>query len=236
MLAALRRVLKECWRLGLLDRDAYARAADIPIISAHTLPKGRALSLAEIHALLVACADDPTPAGARDAALIATLVAAGLRRSEAVALDLASYTPADGALMVRQGKGRKDRIVYVLGGAGRTLADWLSLRGDTPGALFYATTRGGHLVARRLTDQAIALLLSRRAQQARVAAFTPHDLRRTMISQLLDAGADLASVQQLAGHSDPATTARYDRRGERAKMSAAARLDLPYIGGRRLLE
>jgi integrase/recombinase XerD len=200
------------------------------------LPKGRALSLAEIHALLVACADDPTPAGARDAALIATLVAAGLRRSEAVALDLASYTPADGALMVRQGKGRKDRIVYVLGGAGRTLADWLSLRGDTPGALFYATTRGGHLVARRLTDQAIALLLSRRAQQARVAAFTPHDLRRTMISQLLDAGADLASVQQLAGHSDPATTARYDRRGERAKMSAAARLDLPYIGGRRLLE
>lgn len=234
MLAALRRVLKECWRLDLVSADTYRRAADIAVISAQTLPKGRALSLAEVHALLVACADDPTPAGVRDAALIAVLVATGLRRSEAVDLDLADYTPDSGALLVRQGKGRKDRIVYVLGGAAQTLADWLRVRGDAAGALFWATTRGGHLAHRRLSDQAIARMLARRARLARVAPCTPHDLRRTMISQLLDAGADLSVVQQLAGHASPSTTARYDRRGERAKMAAAGRLDVPYVGGRRL--
>lgn len=230
MLAALRRVLQECWRLELMTAETYHRAADVADVRAQTLPKGRALTLAEVHALLVACAADATPAGARDAALVAVLVSAGLRRSEVVALDLSQYSEPDGALMIRQGKGRKDRICYILGGAARILGDWLAVRGPEPGPLFYATTKGGALVERRLSDQAIALILDKRARAARVQPFTPHDLRRTMISQLLDAGADLASVQALAGHSSPTTTARYDRRGERAKMSAAARLDLPYIG------
>jgi integrase/recombinase XerD len=230
MLAALRRVLQECWRLGLMSKEDADRAADLKVIKAETLPAGRALDRSEVAALFDACARDATPAGVRDGALIATLIASGLRRSETVALDLADYTPASGALRVRNGKGRKDRIVYVAAAtAVAALADWLTLRGGMPGPLFLATTRGGHTTARRLTDQAIALMLTRRAQQAGVAALSPHDLRRTSITQLLDAGADIATVQKLAGHADPATTARYDRRGEQAKMDAAALLDLPPI-------
>ena len=71
-----------------------------------------------------------------------------------------------------------------------------------------------------MTDQAVLYLLQKRAAEAGVKSFSPHDCRRTFISDLLDAGVDLVTVSQLAGHSSPLTTARYDRRGEEAKRKA----------------
>jgi integrase/recombinase XerD len=233
LLAALRRVLKECWQLGLMTVEEYQRAAAVKAIKAETLPKGRALSLEEVTALLEACARDATPAGVRDAALIAVMASGGPRRSEVVSLQLADYDCADGRLTIRSGKGNKDRTIYVSGGAAVALDDWLTLRGDAPGPIFSSTTKAGAA----MTDQAVLVILRKRAADAGVAPFTPHDLRRTMITRLLEAGADVVSVQRLAGHADPATTARYDRRGETAKKQAAALLDMPHVPnlGRRTL-
>jgi site-specific recombinase XerD len=233
MLAALRGVLQECWRLGLMSAEEYQRARDLKTIKAETLPRGRALTLGEIGSLFAVCAQDPRPAGARDAALIAVLYGGGLRRSEAVQLNLADYTPASAEIRVLAGKGRKDRVLFLTGGAAEALNDWLALRGDEPGPLFYAVRKGGAVVPRRLTDQAVMHILAQRGEQCGVLAFAPHDLRRSFITDLLEAGADTFVVQQLAGHSDPKTTKRYDRRGEGAKRKAAQLLHVPYFRRRR---
>ena len=101
MLAALRGVLKECWRLGYMTAEDYHRATDVPTIKAQTLPRGRALASGEISALMNTCGRDASPAGIRDAALIAVLYGAGLRRSESVGLDLADYNIETGELAIR---------------------------------------------------------------------------------------------------------------------------------------
>ena len=99
---------------------------------------------------------------------------------------------------------------------------WLALRGDTPGPLFWPVTKGGKLRPRRLSAQAMLYVTRRRGRGAGVERFSPHDLRRSFISDLLDAGADLSTVQKLAGHAQVQTTARYDRRGPACAQQSAA--------------
>ena len=113
------------------------------------------------------------------------------------------------------------------------LRDCLLVRGDRAGPLFVRILKGGKLTSARLTPQAIYHIQHARARAAGVATFSPHDLRRTYAGDLLDAGVDLATVQKLMGHSDANTTARYDRRGERAKRQAARLLHVPYQRPRR---
>src|SRR3970282_477350 len=163
------------------------------------LPAGRGLSSGELDALITRCASDPTPAGARDAAIIAVMDAAGRRREEVSALDLADYDPEAGRLRVL-GKRHKERTSYLLNGASKALADWLVVRGDEPGPLFLPVQKGGQIEPRRMTTPAVYNLLHKRAREAGVSNFSPHDLRRSFISDLLDAGADIAIVARMAGH------------------------------------
>ncbi len=237
MLAAWRGTLKAAWRLGILSSEDYGRAADLGSVRGETLPKGRALAGGELRALLSVCANDtykdatPRPAGVRDAAILCVLYGGGLRRSEIVGLDVADYEAQNGALTVRCGKGSKARITYLPSGGQSRLRRWLELRAQKgfqdEGPLFHPIHRSGKIFEGRMTDQAILALLQRRALDAGIKAFSPHDLRRTFISDLLDAGADIATVQKLAGHSNVQTTARYDRRGEVAKQRAASLLHIP---------
>ena len=227
MLSALRGVLKAAWQLGQMDAETYHRAAAVASVKGERLPAGRSLTPGELMALLTACGHDQTAAGARDAAIVALLYSCGLRRAELVALDLADYDSAAGTLTV-QGKGHKERLAHVVSGAAAALADWLALRGETPGPLFWPGRKGGHVYPGRLTAQAVYYIIQARADQAKVPALSPHDFRRTFVGDLLDAGADIATVQALAGHAQVTTTARYDRRPETTRKKAAELLHVPY--------
>jgi site-specific recombinase XerD len=222
MLSALRGTLKAAWKLGFMSAEEYQKAASIESISGETVPAGRALSGGELAALLNTC--EQRSLGVRDAAIISLLYGCGLRRAELVALEYGHYIKEENELIVR-GKGNKQRTVPV-GNAAPALADWLAIRGEEVGPLFWGLgnrNRGG-----RLTDQAVYNMLRKRARQAGVSRLSPHDFRRTFVGDLLDAGADIVTVQKMAGHADPATTSRYDRRGKRAQHKAASLLHVPY--------
>jgi len=233
-LVALRRVLKEAWRLGLMTAEQYQRAADLPPVKAHRLPAGAAVPRESLAALLRTCQQDDRVIGRRDAAIVATLYSTGCRCAELVGLTIADYSPGDRSLRVR-GKGDKERLVYLNPDAVKLVEEWLAIRGWTPGALFPVVRKGGQLERderghlRHMTPRALGMLLDRRFQQAKVARRSPHDFRRTFIGDLLDAGVDLATVQAIVGHSSPATTARYDRRPERRRRDAVDRLTLPKL-------
>ena len=225
VLAAVRGTLREAWRLGLIDAESLARVVDVGNVSASTLPAGRHVDVAEVRRLFESCSDKP--GGARDAAMLALLYGCGLRRSEAVALLLDDYD--QGAVTIHHGKGRKERIVYCPAGARQAIDAWIARRGPWPGALLNPVNKGGHIHHRPMTAQAVLLRLHYLADQAGVSRFSPHDLRRSFVGELLDAGADISSVQQLAGHANVATTQRYDRRPEEAKRRTAEMLHVPYV-------
>ncbi len=226
ILSALRGALRQAWKLGLMSAEDYQRAADLERVTGETLPAGRELSAGEIDALMGACQKDGTLAGTRDAAIIGLLYAAGLRRAEIIALDLADFD-GSGKLKIK-GKRKKERTAYVNDGALDALTDWIALRGLAGGALFCRINKGAKLIPGRLTTQAVYNLLVKRGGEAGVEDFSPHDFRRTFISDLLDRGADIATVSRMAGHASVVTTARDDRRPEEAKQKASKLLHLPY--------
>jgi integrase/recombinase XerD len=149
--------------------------------------------------------------GKRDRAALETLYGTGIRRGECVRLDLTDLDLGQGVLLVRDGKGRKDRFVPVAGRAALALDLYLRERpalvsDPREGALFLSR------FGRRLGKVGLAALVARHALAARVSAH-PHALRHACATHLLKGGADVRHVQELLGHKSLQTTALYTRVG-----------------------
>lgn len=177
-LAALRGVLKQSWRHGDMSAEAYQRAIDLPPVRGASPRKAKRLGADELHRLAQVCNGDASPAGARDEALLALLYGASLRRSEAVALDLADCDLARGVLRIRGAGSRPARTVTATDPARRALERWLLIRGPEPGPLFNPVNKGGRIERRRLSEQAIYIACQKRAAEAGLPPTSPEDLRR----------------------------------------------------------
>jgi len=185
MLSIVRSVLGQAWKLGMMGTDAYKRAVAVPAVPGTRLPAGRSLEPKEIRALFEACAE-AGPQAARDAALLAILLGCGLRGTDAARLDLEHLDRTEATLRVI-GKGNHERIAPMSAGVRTALDAWLVARGDAPGPLLCAMTgKGNRIIRRRLHTESIRLIVKRRARQAGIRSCTPHDLRRTFITSLLD--------------------------------------------------
>jgi integrase len=223
VLSAFRGIVRSAWRLGHLTADQAERLADVGAVRGRTLPAGRTLGRSELEALVRACYNFiPQALGRRDAAAILLMYAAGLRREEVRRLDLDSLDLVAGAVKVL-GKGNKERTVPLRVEVLEALEVWLEFRGDEPGPLF--TKYGDGLD--RLSLSAYNRIVTKHAERAKLDHLTPHDLRRTFVTALLEAEVDVLRVRELAGHEDLETTARYDRRGDDANRAALERLPIP---------
>ncbi|MEK7304543.1 MAG: tyrosine recombinase XerC [Nitrospirota bacterium] len=168
----------------------------------------------------------------RDRAILETLYSTGARVSEAVGLNLGDLNQSDGLVHLR-GKGRKERIVPIGDVALQAIQTYrASLRrapaDDRPATPLFLNHRGG-----RLTARSVARLVSRYSSRLAGGAVSPHALRHSYATHLLDEGADLRSIQEMLGHASLSTTQKYthlatdqllavyDRAHPRAKVAQA---------------
>ncbi|HEY9143460.1 MAG TPA: site-specific tyrosine recombinase XerD [Arenimonas sp.] len=205
LLSALRAYFAQQARLGLRDEDPTARL-DPPKLR-RSLPK--ALSESEVEALIQA-PDTGTPAGLRDRAMVELMYATGLRVSELVNLPAMAVNLRQGVLRVT-GKGGKDRLVPL----GEEAQHWLQLYldqarqalagGRAAAPLFLG--RGGEALSRQQFWNVVKrLAVVSGIDPARVS---PHGLRHSFATHLLNHGADLRTLQMLLGHSSLSTTQIY---------------------------
>ena len=198
--SALRTFVRYLRREGWIDSDPAAlavapkREQKVP---AH-------LSVDEMSRLLDA-PDATTPLGRRDRAILELFYASGIRLSELVALDLEDMD-LSGRMVRVMGKGRKERLVPFNQKAAAALRSWLKDRvALTRGDALFVNARGG-----RLTGRSVQRLVARYVRSCSTRfGISPHALRHSFATHLLQAGADLRAIQELLGHVRLSTTQRY---------------------------
>jgi len=161
----------------------------------------------DVRRLIEADAEESSPAALRDRAILETLYSSGLRVSELVGLNWRDIDDDVGMVLVRSGKGNKDRMVPIGEPALDALKAWrraMPVAWELEGPVI-TNLRGG-----RLTTRAVENILAQRIVAAGLgASITPHGLRHCFATHMLNSGADLRSIQEMLGHASLATTQRY---------------------------
>lgn len=238
IISAVRGTVKAAMGMQLMTADDYQRLMLVKMVTGVRLPTGRMMEQDEIRSLVDACLNDYidygdskknrqlSPSAYRDLAILGLMYIGGLRRSEVADLNVEDIKLEQKEARII-GKGNKERILFLDDGTVIAVKQWLVLRGDYDGALFYRVLKSGKLQAGRLSDQAIYNVVKKRQNEAGISEISPHDFRKTFISTILEETGDLRIAQALAGHSDPKTTANYDRREMKEMRSATESLHFP---------
>lgn len=215
-LAAVRGVMKTAFYLNLIKADQLSHIESVKRLPYRTKMHGRSLTKSECKKLINQCARDKSVKGMRDTAILSVMLTTGLRRNEVCNLNLCDFNNRRCQLTVSCSKTYSERICAVTRNVAKRLKQWLLIRGDVDGALFCPILKNKKIIIRQLSAQTIYTIINERAEQASLGKLTPHDLRRTYVTCLLDANVDINLVRQFVGHRDIKTTARYDYRVRRS--------------------
>ena len=192
------------WRESTMGTPSPVRAMRSPKLEKR-LPQ--VLNEDAARQLIEADSDGNSPAVLRDRAILEVLYSSGLRVSELTGLCWRDIDEDVGTVMVRSGKGNKDRLVPIGEPALDAMRAWRAAMpiAWSPDGPVITNLRGG-----RLTPRSVQNIITRRLMQAGLdSPITPHGLRHCFATHMLNAGADLRSIQEMLGHSSLATTQRY---------------------------
>lgn len=213
-LRILKGLCTEAYLNGLLAENRLEAIRNIRNVRGIRQTSRTVPTMNDVSAIIADCEKDGM-IGIRDAAIFAVAVGCGLRRTEIVNLRMRDIDFEKHELRII-GKGNKERIIFFSESVSSKLDAWDKLRGNDGSAYFFVPVlaSGRLLTSRRMNDETVYQMMRRRSMEALNRVVSPHDMRRSFASTLLDANVDLNTVRIALGHSDIRTTQIYDRRDE----------------------
>jgi len=224
-ISALKSVSREAWRLNQISTETYMRIKDVQRVKGSSIGTGRYLRKEELKSIVNYKPEVPNSTKQtkliRDSAILAITYGLGLRANEVTTIEICDYKNNK---IIVNGKGSFITTMHMPEFAIKALNKWICIRGDYEGKIFSTLLRGGKLLRKGISTRTVADIIQERHLQAGILKFTPHDLRRSFATNLLNAGVDLSLVQKLMRHKKIETTRIYDMRGEEEKEEAIKQL------------
>jgi integrase len=208
-LSAVRKLIGEAKRNGILDAEQAAQIADIPNIRQQGTRLGNWLTRDQAKELLTV-PDRAILKGKRDAAILALLVGCALRRAELAALTIEDIQQREGRWVIADlcGKGGRIRTVAVPLWVKQLIDAWMAAAGHSTGRLLRPVNKSGRVVWEELSDWAVWSVVESSAKAIGIEHFGAHDLRRTCAKLCRKNGGDLEQIKFLLGHASIQTTER----------------------------
>lgn len=226
VLAALKGVSRRLWVNNLLSTREYELIIRIKGVRGRRIPKGRALTDDELNSLFEKLYNKGTAKSIRDIAMFSVMAECGLRRAEVTSLEYANiHLDEDMPYLTVIGKGNKERVCYIPDTTIQRLKEWFEIRGDFEGNCFTQVDKYEHVLQKPLDNHRLYAITKEWCSTFKIDDFSPHDMRRTYASHLLSIGVDISTVKDMMGHSNIATTQRYDKRGDERMRNAVAMMN-----------
>jgi integrase/recombinase XerD len=231
-MSTIRNIVKVGVLMGLVSENQLIQLSAIKHEKS-SQHQGHPLNATQVNRLFAYLSEDMSTVGMRNQAIFALLLGAGLRRSELVALKLNDITLAECRLIVQKGKGNKRRTAFLPSWCVELVKAWLLLRGNDGEYLFNPVNKTKRInIKQGITTETVYQLVRSVTSYIGVYDVSPHDLRRTFITRLLEQDVDLNTVRQMAGHADISTTIIYDKRDQAVMQKAAEQFSYQTKGSR----
>lgn len=222
LIQGLRAIAKIANHLDLISDKQLKPFLTISLLNTQPSERGTALDGNDVIKLISAMKTDNSSKGKRDLALLSVLLSSGLRRSEIVKLMMQDIDFESKSVLVVKGKGNKKRVQFLPDWSFEVLIEWLNCKPDKSNFVFTSTHKTQ--IAKPLSTATIYQIVTHNTKSILGFKCSPHDLRRTFVTELLNQNVDIATVSKMAGHANISTTQIYDKRGDEALIRAAKNL------------